>query len=241
MSPALPSRTARPAARAAALALVLGLGLSGCGAGLRAQTYQERATSDATNEAVGAIAVRNLRVLPPSGGESYAVGSTARVAFVLVNEGPEADRLTDVTTDAAGGVALVGPAPQLTVPAQGTVSDYAFELRGLTRELRPGQYVQMTLTFADNGSETMLVPVEVTGTPQPRREGYKVGETDSSGQVIVEDEPGAGTTEEGSSDRPELDTDGNDPAAGDAQPDTQSDPIGDENGGADAASPPPEG
>ena len=137
---------------------------------------------------------------------------------------------------------MLGPDGQpgtLSVQPNAATSGYVFVLRGLTRALRPGQYVQMELTFAENGSETMLVPVEVTGTPGPRREGYKIGETDSSGEVIVEE--GAGTAEEGASDRPELDTDGGDPASGDAAPDVVSDPLGDENGGRGATQPPPEG
>ncbi len=201
MSPALPSVSTT---RAVGVALALALGLSGCGAGLRAQTYQERATSDSTNEAIGAIAVRNIRVLPPTRGDSYPVGSDARVAFTLVNEGAEGDRLTSVTTDSAATVAVVGadgrPAT-LDVPAQsGAVASYAFVLRGLTRELRPGQYVQMELTFATNGAEAMLVPVEVTGIPGPRRTGYRVPETDSVGNPVLEgeEEPASGAEGAGS-------------------------------------------
>ncbi len=189
MSRALPFRTTRTTVRSGAVVLALGIALSGCGAGLNAQTYQERATADATNERIGAIAVRNLRVLPPAAGSAtYAVGSTARVSVVFVNEGTEADRLTNVTSTGASGVALIGPSRTLSVPAQATVSNYSFELRGLTSEVGPGQYVQLELTFADNGSRSLLVPVQLTGSPGPRRENYKIGETDSSGQVIVEDE-----------------------------------------------------
>lgn len=240
MSPALPPRTPRTtAARTAALALALGLGLTACGSGLRAQTYQERATSDSTNEAVGALSVRHLRVLPPTGGAgTYPVGSTARVALVLVNDGSEDDRLVGVTTDAASSVAVVGPTKDLVVPAQGVTSSYGFDLRGLTRELRPGQYVEMELTFAENGSETLLVPIEVTGTPGPRRKGYHPAETDSNGDPVVEEEQSA---EEGTDDRPELDNDGADAGSGDQVIDPASDPKGDGNGGESAAEPPPEG
>lgn len=204
MSSVLPSRTARPsrATRTAGVAVALALGLSGCGAGLRAQTYQERSSSDSTNEAIGALAIRNIRVLPPTGAVAYAAGSDARVGLVVVNEGAEADRLTTVTSDAAARVEVLGPDGRpgtLTSPASTATSGFVLVLRGLTRELRPGQYVQMELTFAENGTETMLVPVEVTGTPGPKREGYEVGETDSSGEVIVEGEgaEGEGGEEQG--------------------------------------------
>ena len=235
MSPALPSRTTRRSARAVGLTLALALGLSGCGAGLRAQTYQERTTSDSTTEAIGAIAVRHIRVLPPPDGQSYDIGDDARVAFVLVNEGARPDRLVSVTTDSASSVAVAGPGGKpatLTVPAQsGGISQYTFVLRGLTRELRPAQYVQMELVFAENGAETMLVPIEVTGTPGPKREGYHVGETDSEGNPLPEEEeeeeqeePGTGGAEE----RPELDNDGGDSGSGDQDPLTESAPSGDD-------------
>jgi hypothetical protein len=255
VSPALRSSTALPptdaagrrgrtAARTTAVALALALGLSGCGAGLRAQTYQQRTTSDSTNEAIGALAIRHIRVLPPRGREDYPVGSDATVALTVVNEGTEEDTLTSVTAEGAASVDVIGPGgrpAELVAPAQGTASQYAFVLRGLTRAVRPGNYISMELTFEKNGSQEMLVPIEVTGTPQPRREGYHVPETDSEGQVVEEEEPGEGGTEEGTGDRPELDNDGGDSGSGDQEPETSSDPVGDENGGADADTPPPEG
>jgi copper(I)-binding protein len=216
VSLALPTRTTRSLAAGGALALVLGL--TGCGAGLRAQTYQERATSDSTNEAIGAINVRHLRVLPPGTGGTYAVGSDARVGVELVNEGNEDDRLTSVTSDLARSVQVVRngvAASSLVVPAQGRVADYGFVLQGLTKELRPGNYVRMELTFEQNGSASMLVPVEVTGTPDPRPSGYKAGETDSNGGTLPEGPSGAD------------------------QPEQTSDPIGDENAGTSNVTPPP--
>ena len=197
MSSVLPSRTVRPSrvTRTAGVAVALALGLSGCGAGLRAQTYQERSSSDSTNEAIGALAIRNIRVLPPTGAVAYPAGSDARVGLVVVNEGAEADRLTTVTSDAAARVEVLAPDGRpgtLTSQPNTATSGFVLVLRGLTRELRPGQYVQMELTFAENGTETMLVPVEVTGTPGPKREGYEIGETDSSGEVIVEEEGAKG-------------------------------------------------
>ena len=235
MSSVLPSRTVRPvrvgrhvgaprATRAAGIAVALALGLTGCGAGLRAQTYQERATSDSTNDAIWALAIRHLRVLPPAAGQTLAVGGDARVGLVVVNEGADADRLTTVTSDAASSVEVLGPDGRpgsLTAPPGTATSGYVLVLHGLTRRLSPGQYVQLELAFATNGSRTMLVPVEVTGTPGPRREGYKVDETDSSGEVVVE---GGGKQ-----------------APGAEPPDVVSDPLGDENGGRGATAAPPAG
>lgn len=248
MSRALPTRTARPTTRTLGVALALALGLSGCGAGLRAQTYQERTTSDSTNEAIGALNIRHIRVLPPQGAESYEVGSDARVGMVLVNEGVEADRLTSVTAEGVTSVAVAGPDGRpatLRVPGQSTVSEYTFVLRGLTRELRPGQYVQMELVFAENGAETMLVPIEVTGTPGPKREGYEVPHTDSNGDPLVEHEEG----EEHSEGEPKGESEGEGDAPGGSQADgvageneqpEPADPAGDENGGNSAVVPPGE-
>ena len=196
----LPARTPRPL-RAAGVALSLVLGLSACGSGLNAQTYQQRATSDSTNEAVGALAIRHIRILPPTDGEPYAVGSDARVGLTVVNEGATADRLTTVTSDAADRVEVLGPNGQpatLATDPNTATSGFVLLLRGLTRELRPGQYVQMELTFADNGAQSMLIPVEVTGTPGPRRKGYEIAETDSNGDVLVhQEEEGEGAEGEG--------------------------------------------
>ncbi len=192
MNPELRSRTPR-ATRTAGAVLALALGLSGCGAGFRAQTYQERTTSDSTNEAIGALAIRHIRVLPPQRGQCvYPQGSAARVAVVIVNEGVEEDRLASVTSDAGtvevngSGGRTISPA-QMVVPGVSTVSQYSFVIRDLRRELRPGNYVTMTLTFQRNGSEEMLVPVEVTNRPGPQREHYEVAHTDSAGNPIVKE------------------------------------------------------
>lgn len=192
MSSVLRTRPTR-SARTAGVVLAVALGLSGCGAGLRAQTYQERPSSDGTNEAIGSLAIRNIRVLPPPG-NTYPEGGQARVGFVIVNEGVEDDRLVSVETDAAASVQLIGPdgrpAEDLVVPATSTVSGYAFLLEDLRQELRPGNYIELELTFEKGGTERMLVPVEVTNRPGPQREGYEVAHTDSNGDPIVSHEEG---------------------------------------------------
>ncbi len=240
MSPVLGRRTALVTRGAApALGVVLALALSGCGAGLKAQTYQERTVADATNDAVGALALRNVHVQSPRGTGTYAVGDDARVLLTIINEGTEPDRLVQASTDAAASVAVAGPngrATTLTIAPISTAKGYSLVLRGLTRALRPGEYVNLSLTFQENGTQELLVPVSLTKEPTPRRSGYEVAETDSTGAIIEEE-----SAEEGSSDRPELDSDGGDAPAGDAVPDTGSDPVGDENGGASGATPPPEG
>ena len=57
------------------------------------QTYQEKAVADATNDAVGTIAVRNLAVEGPPTGIVLQEGSDAPMTVTLVNEGGEDDVL----------------------------------------------------------------------------------------------------------------------------------------------------
>lgn len=177
-----------PARRLApAVGLATALLLAGCGAGQGAQTYQEKATADATNENVGAIAVRNLAVSAPDSGTVLRQGSDAPVTVTLVNGGTDPDTLVSVTSPAAAGVEIVGPGSSLTVPARGTTgSSYSLLLQGLTRDLDTGTYVSLTLTFAQNGRKELLVPVQVTpeGAPRPSA-SYVVPEVDSAGKPLT--------------------------------------------------------
>ena len=78
------SPTRRPLARVAVSASVLLL-LTGCGTGLKAQTYLEKSTADSTNDAIGFLAIRNLAVLGPPVGTSYpAGGEEVRPDWLLV-------------------------------------------------------------------------------------------------------------------------------------------------------------
>lgn len=216
------SRTARTAAVAAGLLL-----LTGCGSGLRAQTYQQRTVAEATNDAVGNIAVLNLAVLAPEEGTVHEAGSDVPMTVTLVNKGRETDVLQRVTTDAAARVDVVGPSKRFEVPRlDKSDASYSLVLRDLTRELNTSEYIEMTLSFERNGSKSMLVPVKVTNEPVDEGDEYKVAETDSAGEPIVEEEQ-----------RPELDTDGGEAPEGDAVPESGSDPKGDND--SDTAEPPP--
>ncbi len=176
-----------PARRLAPLAgLAAALLLAGCGAGQGAQTYQSKAGGDSTNEDVGAIAVRNLAVSAPDSGTVLRQGSDAPVTVTLANSSTAPDTLVSATSPAAANVEIVGPSSSLTVPARGTTgSGYSLLLQGLTRDLDTGTYISLTLTFAQNGSKEMLVPVQVTpeGAPRPTA-SYVVPEVDSAGKPI---------------------------------------------------------
>lgn len=190
------ARWAAPVAGLAAALLV-----AGCGTGQKAQTYQERTVADATNDAVGSIAVRNLAVEGPAQGTVLRKGSDAPLSVTMVNQGGDDDRLVQASTPAASSVDVQGPSSTFTLPRlQAADQRYSLVLRGLTRDLPTGTYISLTLTFQRNGTKTMLVPVEVTPGGVPRKELDRPSdEVDSAGS----------------------------PIAGDNTPDTQGDPQGD--------------
>jgi copper(I)-binding protein len=177
------SRPARSAVALAALASVLGL--SACGANLDAQTYQERNNAESTDTAVRSLALRGVAVEAPRG-EKYDVGDDAEVRITVTNADDQEDRLVEVTSPDAEEVVAVdedGEETDLEVPSLGSTQDrIRLELRGLTREVRSGEYVTLQLRFAENGSTEVLVPVILSG--ESDREIY-TGE----GEVGEEEEP----------------------------------------------------
>lgn len=193
-TPRLPGRLPARRLAAPALGLAAALLLAGCGSGQRAQTYQEKAVAEATNDAVGSIAVRNIAVLGPPTGIVLQEGADAPMSVTFVNEGAEDDVLVSATTPAAASVDVLGPTDQVEVPRLNAAAPgYRLVLRDLTRDLQTGSYIDMTLTFERNGTRTMLVPVQTTPDGAPREEGeYHVAETDSNGDPIVEDQEETG-------------------------------------------------
>lgn len=157
----------RPRPLAALAAAGLSVALTGCGASLQPQTYQERTVADGTNAAVGAIAVRNVYLVPPESGEMYEAGSDAEVRLTLANDGPEDDRLVEVTSPAASSVQLLEDGTEVgevDLPRLGTTGGLlSLRLEGLSEELRPGTYVELTLRFERNGEVTISAPVATTG------------------------------------------------------------------------------
>lgn len=215
--------SARRPVRPLALTAVLALALTGCGSGLNAQTYQQRTAADATNEAIGALAIRNLMVLPPEEGDVYRSGENARMSIAVISEDTDRDQLTSIRTDAAASATVLvqdEPVDRLVVPPLG-VANGTVELNGLTRDLRTGQYITVELTFDNNGRKEMLVPVAVTGRPGPKREGYHPAETDSNGDPIVEEEEASegspsSTGESGSGSETESESEGSPSSAGES-------------------------
>jgi copper(I)-binding protein len=156
-------------------AAVLPLALSACGVGLDPQTYRERTTQDATNTQLGDLALRNVAIQPPAQGQTeLAAGGDAQLTLAVVSSSSQADTLTSVSTPAAASVQLVDgsghPVQTVTVPGNGTAGygDFGVVLRGLTKALRPGMYVDVTFAFQNAGRATLQVPVKVWDSPLPR-------------------------------------------------------------------------
>lgn len=160
------------------LALATAVSVSACGANLEAQTYQQRDQAESTDASAGALSLRNVAVEAPSDEKGYAVGEDATVVLTVTNAAPEDDRLVEVTSSAAEEVVVLagGAERDMVVPGLGsTGSAITLELRGLTRALRPGEYVDLTLRFASNGTVELLAPITTTGkTDRPIYTGERL-------------------------------------------------------------------
>ncbi len=156
------------ALRLPAAGAVLALALTGCGATLDAQTYQERSQADATNTAVGTIALRGLSVESAGDDRTHAAGEDLEVFMVLTNDDDEDDTLVEVTTPDAESVELLvdgEPSDGIEVPRLGSTSDTAsLRLLSLTEELREGEYTTLTFRFERNGTIEVPVPVRTSGS-----------------------------------------------------------------------------
>ena len=166
-----------PSRRFAALLAtgLLPLALTACGSGQSPQTYQERPTADAARASMGDLEVRDVHVDPPTGDASeLAVGDDATVTMAIVNLGEAPDRLVEVTTDAATSVQVLDksgdPTDRIDIPGKTGIGDQDFSIRlaGLTRALRPGEHIPLTISFVRAGRDTLTVPVAVFTSPAPR-------------------------------------------------------------------------
>ena len=106
----------------------------------------------------------------------------------------------EVTTPAASDVIIRagGREEGVAVPPFGsTGSEVTLELVGLTQPLRPGEYVDLTLRFEENGTVDVRAPIATTGeTDRP----IYTGERDSGGHEPALQAPAGGDHGEGGSD-----------------------------------------
>ena len=186
----MPSRSLTPVLLTGLLAAV-----TGCGAGQDPEVYRERATVDAALASVGQLELRNVRIEPPArGGDELTSEATASLA--VVNTGTRADELVSVSTPAATTVDLLdadgADLDTVPVPPRAALgnTDLRIALRTLTAPLRPGQTIEMTFVFRDNGRRTLQVPVGVytEPAPAPTANPFEPHEEGETGKVAGETE-----------------------------------------------------
>ena len=178
------------------LAAATVLSLTACGAGRSALTYQERDQGSSVDASADRLDLRGVSVAAPESDEGYEVGDDAVVQLTVTNSSTEDDRLVEVTSSAAREVVVLalGQERDMVVPALGsTGSAVTLELRGLTRPLRPGEYVDLSFRFADNGSVELAAPVSPTG--ETDRAVY-TGERFEGGEEPALQAPAGGHSEE---------------------------------------------
>jgi len=147
------------------------LTLSGCAAGKYSQTAVQVAAIDGANATVGDIAVLNAR-LAPTEGEDYPAGSDARLLLWISNDGLDADSLSGVSTTAAESVRIGGDP---TLQGQ-TLTDFSTEagtrltVTGFLQDQYYGVSIPVTFSFANAGTVTVNVPIEVPLTRSTDRE-----------------------------------------------------------------------
>lgn len=134
--------------RAAALALAALLLVSACGAGQGEAPGASQPRNEGGNADVRQVYVRNAYLLREGQGMALHV--------VLINGGPQADRLEQITTSAGtptinGTVDLPPGAFVGADRALATVTGVADDVHG---------FVQTTFTFTAAGSATIQVPVK---------------------------------------------------------------------------------
>ena len=156
--------------------------VSGCSAGQVTQTSTQVATVNGSSANIGQLALRDIRILYPSGG-SYAAGSTAQLVLVVTNQGLAEDTLVEVTGDFFDAAAVPSddeeaeavvdaPVPAQGILAFGTSEFPSIELTDLAEEISVAEVYSVTFVFEDAGEVTVDVPVANPMREIGREEGY---------------------------------------------------------------------
>lgn len=161
---------------------------AGCSAGQITQTDTQVAGVNGGSSNVGTVAVRNAELAFPENVKpaAYLKGSDADVVMSIINTGEQADELQSVTSKSAENVEIKG---ETSLPADTTLAvgpgkpaagqlDGEMTLKGLKRQLRPGQDVTATLTFRDAGTLEVKLPIM---TPDGPRHDASSGDGESGG------------------------------------------------------------
>jgi hypothetical protein len=140
------------------LALAAVAALTGCSAGQVTQTSTQVPTVQGASADVGDLALRDIRILYPSGG-TYAEGSTAELALVVTNQGLSEDALIEVTGEffesatLPAGDPTATPTPTATATATATATPSGDEpAKGGVEAVVPAQGI---LQFGTSESPTI--------------------------------------------------------------------------------------
>lgn len=165
---------------------------SSCAAGQHAQTAAVRPAIDGTHGQAGNMLLEGVALHAPSG-SSYAAGSNVQLAVTVVNSGNAPDTLVNVSspdftswgivdnaqaaavsssgsadtglTIDAGGAQRLGLADLGASPAMSPRTLVLMDLTKSSAPLFPGTTIDVTFRFANAGSTTLHVPVQITATP----------------------------------------------------------------------------
>lgn len=135
--------------------------LAGCEAGNQAPTLNFHVPTDATTKDAGDILIRNAFVLGAPLGEKLQPGATASLFFSVLTSGTS-DRLLRISAPgSATSVTLPGGSLAVTTnhPVLLNGPQTKAYLVGLTRQIRGGSTLNITLTFQNAGQVTLTVPV----------------------------------------------------------------------------------
>lgn len=160
----LSSRGAR-ALRGLAVAAVTVLvpAVAGCEAGANAPTQQWHQPTPGASATLNTITISNVFVLGAPPHTSLAAGSSAGLFLALTNDARTGgDTLVSISAPGTAGSVLlpkqgIAVAGQQSVLLQGPAPEVL--LQQLSRPLRGGQDIPVTLTFRNAGSVTLRVPV----------------------------------------------------------------------------------
>jgi copper(I)-binding protein len=148
---------------AGALALLIPA-IAGCEAGDNAPTLEYHSASSGAQKNVGDLRITNMFVLGAPSGSTVASGSSAGLFLSIYNGGDSSDTLEKVSapgwapsvTLSGGPVAL----PANASPVNLTGPQPEVVLENLSKPLRGGSTLSVTLQFAHAGAVTLPVPIE---------------------------------------------------------------------------------
>jgi copper(I)-binding protein len=179
------NRGMRAAATAALLLSPVALGA--CSAGQVAQTAEQNRDKVGGMTSVGDLYLRAVELPYPTGGV-YEKGGSARLLAAVANTGETDDTLVGIEGDQFDSVEVVDPEAagepatnsgslDLAVPANGILylgngTGPSVTLVGLADDVGVGESVDVTFTFEQAGSVTILVPVATSPRDLPRGEPF---------------------------------------------------------------------